>query len=56
MYAPPNAFLRTTVAFGTVASTNADRKLAPAGITPPASCAVPGRKPGVSTKTASGKR
>lgn len=52
--APPKALRRTTVKRGTVASANACSSLAPWRITPPASCARPWRKPGVSTRTTSG--
>jgi hypothetical protein len=43
-----------TVIFGTVASANAYRSLAPWRMIPPYSCAVPGRKPGTSSNTSSG--
>src|SRR5258708_3419603 len=39
-----------TVTLGTVASENANSSLAPCLMRPPYSCAVPGRKPGTSTK------
>ena len=55
MNAPPNALRSTTVTFGTVASANACTSLAPWRITPDCSWRLPGRKPGVSTRTTSGR-
>ena len=55
MNAPPNALRTTTVTRGTVASANACTSLAPWRITPAASWRVPGRNPGVSTSTTSGR-
>ena len=43
-----------TVSLGTVASANAYSNLAPCLMMPPNSCAVPGKKPGTSTKVTSG--
>src|SRR5438093_1228348 len=43
-----------TVSLGTVASQYAKSSLAPCLMMPPNSCAVPGRKPGTSTKVTSG--
>ena len=53
-YAPPYAFLVTTVSLGIVASAYAYSNLAPCLIIPPHSCTVPGRKPGTSTKVTTG--
>src|ERR1039458_8077645 len=55
MNAPPNALRRITVTLGTVASTKACTSFAPWRITPSFSWRVPGRKPGVSTSTSSGR-
>src|SRR2546428_4960155 len=54
-YAPPYAFGVITVTFGTVASLYAYRSFAPFRMTPPYSCAVPGRKPGTSTNVRRGR-
>ena len=53
-YAPPYALRVMTVSFGTVASANAYRSLAPRRMMPPHSWVVPGRKPGTSQKHSSG--
>ena len=42
------------VILGTVASANAYKSLAPCRMMPPYSCAVPGKKPGTSTKVMMG--
>jgi hypothetical protein len=55
MKAPPNALRRTTVSRGTEAAAKAWTSLAPWRMMPPASCPRPGRKPGVSTRTTSGR-
>ena len=47
-------FLVMIVILGTVASANANNSLAPCRMMPPYSCAVPGRKPGTSTKVTKG--
>ena len=55
MNAPPNALRSTSVTFGTRAPANARTSCAPWRITPPCSCRLPGRNPGVSTSTTSGR-
>ena len=54
MYAPPYAFLMSTLIFGTVASAYAYINFAPCRIMPPYSCVVPGMNPGTSMKVTSG--
>src|SRR5205085_326827 len=53
-YAPPWALRVMTVIFGTVHSAYANSSLAPCLMMPPYSCAVPGMKPGTSTKVTMG--
>ncbi len=55
MYAPPYALRVTSVTRGTLASANACSSFAPRRITPPHSCATPGRYPGTSATTSSGR-